>query len=85
MRKPIYYQGSNTLTITYTIPVAIDYTLLKHSGIFNLIRLMKKHNDVKELNIRHRTPRIVIGMNEGGVGTGRRLFKYSPNVVVNFI
>ena len=85
MRKPIYYQGSDTLIITYTIPVAIDYTLLKHSGIFNLIRLMHKHNNEEELDLIHRTPRIVIGMNEGGVGTGRRLFKYSPNVVVNFI
>lgn len=81
MRKPIYYQGSNTLTITYTIPVAIDYTLLKHSGIYNLIKLMQKHNDVEELDLIHRTPRIVIGE----FSTGRRLFKYNPNVVVNFI
>lgn len=83
MRKPIYYQGNNTLTITYTIPVDIDYMLLKRSGIYNLIRLMHKHNDVKELDLIHRTPRIVIGMNGGD--PGRRLFKYRPNVVVNFI
>lgn len=83
MRKPIYYQGSDTLIITYTIPAAIDYTLLKHSGIYNLITLMQKHNDVEELDLIHRTPRIVIGMNGGD--PGRRLFKYSPNVVVNFI
>ena len=81
MRKPIYYQGSDTLIITYTIPVAIDYTLLKHSGIYNLIKLMHKHNDVEELDLIHRMPRIVIGE----FRTGRRLFKYNPNVVVNFI
>ena len=83
MRKSIYYQGNSTLTITYTIPVNIDYMLLKRSGIYNLIKLMKKHNDVKALNIRHRTPRKVIGMNEKGAG--RRLFKYNPNIVINFI
>ena len=83
MRKPIYYQGSDTLIITYTIPAAIDCTLLKHSGIYNLITLMQKHNDVKELDLIHRTPRIVIGINENG--TGRRLFKYNPNIAINFI
>ena len=83
MRKPIYYQGNNELTITYTIPVNIDYMLLKRSGIYNLIRLMKKHNDVKELDLIHRTPRIVIGMNEGS--SGRRLFEYNQNMTVNFI
>lgn len=83
MRVPIYYQGNSTLTITYTIPVNIDYMLLKRSGIYNLIRLMKKHNDVKELDLIHRTPRIVVGMTEGNAG--RRLFEYNQNMTVNFI
>ena len=83
MRKPIYYQGNNELTITYTIPVNIDYMLLKRSGIYNLIRLMHKHNDVKELDLIHRTPRIVVGMTEGNAG--RRLFEYNQNMTVNFI
>lgn len=83
MRNHIYYQGSDILTITYTIPTDIDYKLLKNSGIYNLIKLMHKHNDVKELDLIHRTPRIVIGMDEGGVG--RRLFKYNPNTAINFI
>lgn len=83
MRVPIYYQGNSTLTITYTMPVNINYVLLKRSGIYNLIKLMQKHNDVKELDLIHRTPRIVIGMNEKGAG--RRLFEYSPNVTVNFV
>ena len=83
MRKRIYYQGDSTLTITYTIPFNIDYALLRNSGIYNLIELMHKHNDVKELDLIHRLPRIVIGMDEGGVG--RRLFKYNPNIAINFI
>ena len=83
MREPIYYQGSDTLTITYTVPVDIEYSSLYHSGIRNLIRLMHKHNDVKELDLIHRTPRIVIGMDESGAG--RRLFKYNPNIAINFI
>ena len=83
MRKPIYYQGNSTLTITYTIPFNIDYVLLKNSGIYNLIKLMHKHNDVEELDLIHRLPRIVIGMDEGGAG--RRLFKYNPNIAINFI
>lgn len=82
LRTPIYYEGSDTPTIRYSIPNTINSHKLSGSGIFNLLRLMRSHNDVEDLDLSHRMPRVVIGMTENDAG--RRLFKYIPNLIVDF-
>lgn len=83
LRTSIYYEGRDTPTISYLVPNTINSSELSGSGIFNLLRLMHNHNDEESLDLQHRMPRVVIGMTESSAG--RRLFKYSPNLVVNFI